>query len=154
MVSLFSRSSLSLILVPLLASLSACSPPQTPSASLVITGARVWTGDPELPWAEAAAVAGGEILAVGSAADIAPLIGDGTEVIESDGGLLVPGFIDAHVHFLAGGAAIASVQLRDAQTPEEFARRVGAFAETVEPGEWITETWGPTVSDSMVMTTI
>jgi predicted amidohydrolase YtcJ len=116
---------------------AACSPPATPSASLVVTGARVWTGDPVLPWAEAVAVAGEDILAVGSLEEISALIDEGTEVVVSDGGMLVPGFIDTHVHFLAGGASIASVQLRDARTPEEFARRIEAFAKTVEPGEWI-----------------
>ncbi len=143
--SLFSRCSHSLLLALLLVGAGACSSPVTPTASLVVTGARVWTGDPEQPWAEAVAVAGEEILAVGSAVDIAPLIGDGTEVIESDGGMLVPGFIDAHVHFLAGGSTLASVQLRDAQTPEEFVQRVGAFAAAAEPGEWITGgTWDHT----------
>jgi predicted amidohydrolase YtcJ len=117
--------------------LSACSGPETPGASLVVTGARVWTGDTALPWAEAVAVAGDEILAVGSTEEVAHLVGDDTQVIVADGGMLLPGFIDTHVHFLAGGAGIASVQLRDARTPEEFVRRVGAFAKTIEPGEWI-----------------
>ncbi len=138
MASLFSRYSPKLILISLLASLVACSSPQTPSAALVVTGARVWTGDPEQPWAAAVAIDDDEIVAVGTADDIATLIGSDTEVIAADGGMLLPGFIDTHVHFLAGGSAIASVQLRDAQTPEEFVRRVEAFVETAEPGEWIT----------------
>jgi predicted amidohydrolase YtcJ len=145
MASLYSRCSRNLLLTVLLAGAVACSSSQTPSASLVVTGARVWTGDAALPWAEAVAVAGDEILVVGSNGDVAPLIGDDTEVIAADGGMLLPGFIDTHVHFLAGGAAIASVQLRDARTPEEFVRRVGAFAATAEPGEWITGgTWDHT----------
>ncbi len=145
MVSLFSRYNRNYLLVLLLACTAACSSPDAPSASLVVTRARVWTGDPDLPWAEAVAVSGEEIVAVGSAEDIASFIGDATEVIESNGGMLVPGFIDAHVHFLAGGSTLASVQLRDAQTPEEFVQRVGAFAETAEPGEWITGgTWDHT----------
>jgi len=137
----------------LAASLSACgggssgglgsgaspSPPNTPTVSLVVTGGRVWTGDPGMPWAEAVAVAGDEIIGVGSAEDVAPLIGEGTEVIAVDGGMLVPGFIDAHVHFLAGGSSIASVHLRDAQTPDEFVRRIEAFAADAAPGEWITD---------------
>jgi predicted amidohydrolase YtcJ len=139
MVSLFSRCSRNFFLAVLIAGAAACSSPDSTStsASLVVTGARVWTGDPEWPWAEAVAVSGEDIVAVGSAEDVASYIGDATEVIESDGGMLVPGFIDSHVHFLAGGAAIASVQLRDAQTAEEFIRRVGVFAEGAEPGEWI-----------------
>jgi hypothetical protein len=79
---------------------------------------------------------------VGTAASIGPLIGERTEVISVDGSMLVPGFIDSHVHFLTGGSGLASVQLRDAKTPEEFARRVGEFAKTIEPGEWILNgTW-------------
>jgi predicted amidohydrolase YtcJ len=138
MASLFSRCSRNLLFLAVLLGGAASSVAEAPTASLVVTGARVWTGDPALPWAEAIAVSGEEILAVGSDGDIAALIGDDTEVIAAEGGMLVPGFIDAHVHFLAGGAAIASVQLRDAQTPEEFVRRIERFADTAEPGEWIT----------------
>ena len=124
---------------------AACSQPQPESASLVITGARVWTGNPDQPWAGAVAASGENIMAVGSAADIASLIGDDTEVITADGGMLVPGFIDAHVHLMSGGSSIASVQLRDAQSPQEFARRIGEFASSAEPGEWITGgTWDHT----------
>ena len=127
-----------LLFTVLLAATVACSPPETPNASLVVTGARVWTGDPGMPWAEAVAVSGTDILAVGSAREISPYIGDGTEVIAAEGGMLVPGFIDAHVHFLSGGSSLASVQLRDAPTPEKFVFRVAAFARSAEPGEWIT----------------
>ncbi len=116
----------------------ACSEARMETASLVVTGARVWTGDSARPWAEAVAVRGENILAVGSAADIGRLVGPGTQLIDADGGMLVPGFIDAHVHFLDGGSTIASVQLRDAQSPEEFTRRIAEFAEQLEPGEWIT----------------
>ncbi len=137
MASSFSRCNRNFVFAALLACTAACSSPEPPTASLVVTGARVWTGDPARPWAEAVAVSGDKILAVGTAGDVAPLIGDDTEVIESAGGMLVPGLIDTHVHFLAGGAALASVQLRDAQTPEEFAGRIEAFAKTVDPGEWI-----------------
>lgn len=135
--SSFSRFSRNLYLIALFAGMAACSSPESPNASLVVTGARVWTGDSAMPWVEAVAVSRDEILAVGVAADIAPLIGGDTEVIDARGGMLLPGFIDTHVHFLAGGAAIASVQLRDAQSPDEFTGRIEAFAKTAEPGEWI-----------------
>ena len=81
---------------------------------------------------------GAKILAVGSAVDIELLVGDDTEVIAADGGMLVPGFIDTHVHFLDGGSALASVQLRDAASPDEFVSRIAQFAESAEPDEWIT----------------
>ena len=117
-------------------------------ADLVITGARVFTANPEAPWAEAVAVAGERILAVGDESDIDAFIAPDTERLDAAGAMLLPGFIDSHVHFLDGGFALASVQLRDAATPDEFASRIGAYAETLTPGEWITngdwdhENWG------------
>ncbi len=124
---------------------AACSEPPPAAASLVITGARVWTGDPAQPWAEAVAVQGERILAVGTSDEIDRFTGKDTEVINADGGLLLPGFIDAHVHFLDGGSTIAAVQLRDAQSPADFTRRVADFARQVEPGEWmIGGTWDHT----------
>ena len=134
-----------------IAVLSACGPAGEPAvkfADLVVTGARVWTGNPNQPWAEAVASQGGRILAVGTAADVGELIGPDTAVISVDSGMLVPGFIDTHVHLVDGGSALASVQLRDAKTPEEFSRRIGDFAAGIESGEWITggtwdhENWG------------
>ena len=122
--------------------------PSTPTADLVVRDARVWTGDPEQPWAQAVASQGDRIIAVGSNDDVDALIDDQTEVISISGSMLVPGFIDTHVHFIAGGAGLASVQLRDAATPQEFTERIGAFAETIEPGDWIMygdwdhEMWG------------
>mgnify|MGYP000665198710 CR=1 FL=1 len=59
-------------------------------------------------------------------------------VRDFSGKLLVPGFIDCHVHFLPGGFRLASVQLRDAATPEEFTQRIKDFASTIAPGVWIT----------------
>jgi predicted amidohydrolase YtcJ len=112
------------------------------SASLVIKGARVWTGDPAQSWAEAVAVRGENIIAVGTTAEIDRLIRADTQVIEADGGMLVPGFIDAHVHFLDGGSTISSVQLRDAQSPQEFTQRIADFASSADQGAWITGgTW-------------
>jgi hypothetical protein len=140
--------------VGLLAGLLACSPGGEPADSgndwnlvyetsrgpvdLAIVGGRVWTADSATPWAEAVAVRGDRIAAVGTRAEIEALVGDSTRVIDASGGLVTPGFIDTHVHFIDGGERLASVQLRDAATPEEFARRIGEFAETVPPGTWIT----------------
>ncbi len=129
------RKILTLILAITAASCSTSDAPET--ADLVITDARVWTGNAEQPWAEAVASRGDTIIAVGSNVEIGSLIGEETEVISVPGSMLVPGFIDTHVHFIASGSGLASVQLRDAATPEEFAARIGAFADSVEPGEWI-----------------
>ena len=125
--------------------LAACSRPgqgrpgddeQGPGPTLRIVNAAVWTGDRARPWAEALAASGDRVLAVGSTAEIAAL-GDG-EVIDAAGRLVVPGFIDSHIHFLEGGFRLASVQLRDARSRADFASRIRAFAATVPDGTWIT----------------
>lgn len=108
------------------------------SVTLVVVNARVWTGNIESPWADAVAVAGERIVAVGSSADIRDLAEEGTRIVDAAGGMVVPGFIDSHVHFLDAGLRLSSVQLRDARTPEEFTRRVKEFAATVPAGTWIT----------------
>lgn len=126
----------------------ASAPENRALADFAITDARIFTADKRQPWAEAVAVHGDRILAVGSNSDIEALIGENTEHVIAPAGMVVPGFIDAHVHFLDGGFALASVQLRDAATPEAFARRIGDYAGTLAAGEWITngdwdhENWG------------
>ena len=116
------------------------------NASLAIVNAKVWTGDSARPWAEAIAVNGDTIVAVGSSAEVRKM--NAARVVDAKGGMVTPGFIDAHVHFVTGGFRLSSVQLRDARTPEEFVRRIREFAATVPAGTWITggdwdhEQWG------------
>lgn len=82
---------------------------------LILANARIRTMDPTRARAEALAVAGGRILAVGTSADMRALAGHGTEVIDAGGRLVLPGFQDAHVHLLDGGTdLVASAQLYDA----------------------------------------
>jgi predicted amidohydrolase YtcJ len=109
----------------------------TPAADLVITDAKVWTGDKTHPRAEAVAVLGDRIVEVGSNSEIGAWRGPHTKVIRAEGRLLLPGFNDAHVHFLSGGMELDSVQLTDATSPEEFARRIGERARKTPKGEWI-----------------
>ncbi|MBV8205977.1 MAG: amidohydrolase [Acidobacteria bacterium] len=119
-----------------------------PEAELVVTNARIWTVDSNHPTADAVAVIGDRIVAVGSAADIDAWRGSETRVIDAGGKLLMPGFNDAHVHFIDGGMQLDSVDLRDAPTPEEFRDRIARRAarypdEWVTGGDWDEEKWNP-----------
>ena len=125
--------------LPPLVALASCSPASTPSQAtltLAVVNARVWTGDPGRPEAQAVAIAGDRIAAVGTT-DAIRGMAHGAEIVDAGGQFLVPGFIDAHVHFLDGGQRLTSVQLRDAKSPEEFTARIAAFAKTVPAGTWI-----------------
>ena len=119
----------------------ACTPaapaPERPRVTLAIVNARVWTGDLTNASAEAVAIGGDRIVAVGRNDEIKNLVGAG-EIVDAKGQFLVPGFIDSHVHFIEGGARLAAVQLRDAKTRDEFVSRIGAYAKTVPVGTWIT----------------
>jgi predicted amidohydrolase YtcJ len=108
-----------------------------PVISLALVNGRVWTGNPSQPEAEAVAIAGDRIVHVGSTAEIRSRAG-GAAIVDLEGGFVVPGFVDSHVHFVDGGFRLTSVQLREAATRGEFVARVKAFAATVPPGTWIT----------------
>src|SRR5262245_28206363 len=108
-----------------------------PSATLIVTNATVYTVDKQHPKAEAVAVIGDRIVAVGSRADVDLWRGAQTKVIDADGKLVLPGFNDAHAHFIQGGAQLDQVQLTDAATPQEFAKRVAAQVKKTPKGEWI-----------------
>ncbi|HEX8189038.1 MAG TPA: amidohydrolase [Pyrinomonadaceae bacterium] len=108
------------------------------TADLVIVNARVRTLDAARPAAEAVAVHGNRVTAVGTSAEVRALAGAKTRVIDAKGALLLPGFNDAHVHFLSGGFQLSSVDLRDAATPQEFAERIRRFSERLPKGRWVT----------------
>ena len=107
------------------------------AADLVIINANVRTMDQGRPSAGAVAVYGNRIAAVGTTPEIRKLADARTRVIDAQGALVLPGFNDAHVHFIEGGGHLASVQLRDAASPEEFAARIGQFAAKTPKGRWI-----------------
>jgi predicted amidohydrolase YtcJ len=108
-----------------------------PSADLIITGAKIWTVDKAMPSAQAVAVLGDRIVAVGSNAEVEAWRGPQTQVVDAGGKLLLPGFNDSHVHFITGGSQLDSVQLNDATSEQEFVKRVGEHARTMPKGEWI-----------------
>ncbi|HEX7119559.1 MAG TPA: amidohydrolase [Longimicrobiales bacterium] len=108
------------------------------AADLVLTGARVWTGDADRPWAEAVAVRGDRILAVGTAAEIAPLVAPDTRLYRLDpANLVVPGFIDNHTHFASAGALLVGVNLLDVADEAGLVRRVREARDRLPAGAWI-----------------
>src|SRR6185437_11898614 len=116
-----------------LALLAACGS----KADIVIQGGPVWTGlSTGRGQPGAVAIAAGKILAVGDSAQIARYVGSKTEVLRANGGLIMPGFADGHTHFVDGGFQLASVDLRDAASPQEFVRRLKEYAAHLKPGEW------------------
>ncbi len=123
------------LLFAMIATTQAASPSLAPD--LLILNAAVRTMDAAQPKAEAVAVLGNRIVAVGSTADLRPLAGPKTRVIDAGGKSVLPGFNDAHVHWLSGGFSITNVDLRDASSPAEFARRIGEFAKKLPKGRWI-----------------
>ncbi|HEV2801303.1 MAG TPA: amidohydrolase [Pyrinomonadaceae bacterium] len=110
---------------------------QSLMVDLVVINANVRTLDKTRPVGEAVAVYGNRIAAVGTNAEIRKLAGERTRIIDAQGALVLPGFNDAHVHFIDGGSHLASVQLRDAATPQEFAERIRQFAAKTPKGRWI-----------------
>ena len=109
-----------------------------PAADLIVRNAKVWTVDKDHPTAQAVAVLGDRIVAVGSNADVEAWRGARTRTIDTSGKLLLPGFNDSHVHFVDGGLSLDSVQLNDATSATEFARRIGEQARKTPKGEWVT----------------
>jgi predicted amidohydrolase YtcJ len=120
-------------------------------ATLALVHGHIWTEDAAQPEAEAIAVSGNRILRVGTSEDVLRLAGPTTHVIDLHGRRVVPGFNDAHVHFVIGGLVLANVQLRDASSQAEFRERIAHFAQSQPAGEWILsgiwdhERWTPAV---------
>jgi len=106
-------------------------------ADLVLLNGTVWTVNPEQPWAEAVAVRGEKIVKVGPTDDVEKLVGNKTQVIDLKGDLVLPGFIDSHTHFLDGGFSLLSINLRDADSREEFIERIRNKAKELGKGGWI-----------------
>jgi predicted amidohydrolase YtcJ len=128
---------LSLSLAGIVAVLSPSTADAQRHADTILVGGKIWTGNPEQPEAQSLAIVDGKVAAVGSDAELQRWAGPSTNVIALQGRRVVPGFNDAHVHFFDGGQGLASVQLRDAPSPEVFRDRIGAYAATLEKGRWV-----------------
>ncbi len=122
---------------------------QAVTADLVIKNANVRTMNAGRKQVNSIAVLGNKIIAIGDDADTKSLIGTKTKVIDAKGRLVLPGFNDAHVHFMETGGQLSSVDLRSARSPEEFVQRIKDFAAKLPKGRWILggqwdhENWKP-----------
>lgn len=98
------------------------------TATTVITNARILTMDPDRPRAEAVALTGDRILALGTEAEIAALAGPGCTMIDAAGGTLLPGFIESHLHLFMGGSELSHLQLLGVEGPEQLGRAIRDYA--------------------------
>jgi predicted amidohydrolase YtcJ len=116
--------------------LSFCS---NPSADLVLKNGQVYTVEKDQPWASAIVITGNKIVAVlEDDKDVSKFIGPSTRVIDLEGQFVMPGFIDAHVHFAGYAAQQHDIQLMNVDNEEGLVNELQRVVENVGPGEWIT----------------
>ncbi|MGH9482864.1 MAG: amidohydrolase, partial [Terriglobales bacterium] len=108
-----------------------------PAPDTIYLHGKIMTMDPAHPAAQALAVAGDRLLAVGSDAEVEALAGPRTRRVDLGGRFVVPGFQDAHTHQLAAGTGKLELDLSDTRTLEEFQQRIKNYAATLPPGEWL-----------------
>jgi hypothetical protein len=125
-----------LILLGLALGTGAGAPPQD-IADLVLVNGKVVTLDPKIPAAEAVAVKDGRILVVGTSAEIRKYVGPATKVLDLKGKLVVPGLIDAHLHFASGGHSLASLTFRGVSSAEKVQEMVAARIRELPAGETV-----------------
>jgi hypothetical protein len=107
------------------------------AADLLIVNARIWTGVAAQPDAEALAVLDGRVAAIGTTAELSAWRGPSTRVIDAAGARVLPGFNDSHVHFMGGGLQLDHVDLRQAPSPDAFAKLIGERVQRTPAGEWV-----------------
>ena len=121
------------------------------SADVLIVNANIWTGNENQPKAESMAILGDSIIAIGTSTSLEGYKSKTTQVLDMKGKFITPGFIDCHVHLLMGGNALLSVELRDADSQDEFVKRIAEHSKTLPSGAWILEgnwdhtLWGGTL---------
>jgi len=124
-------------IISLCASLQAANPTAN-SADTIVLNARIYTVNPQQPWAEALAIGGQKILAVGTKNEIEKYRGASTRTIDAQSHLVLPGFVDCHIHFMDGSMGLTQVNLNDAKTVVEIQKRVKDYAESHPQEPWIT----------------
>jgi predicted amidohydrolase YtcJ len=110
---------------------------QAPPADLVLTNGRIVTVDEARPEAEAIAISGDRIQALGTAAEIKPMVGPNTQVIDLQGQLAIPGFIESHGHFTGVGGARLELNLMNVESWDRIVAMVAEAVSRAKPGQWI-----------------
>lgn len=122
----------------LLFCLVGCTQPEAPTADLILINGKIVTVDDQIPQVEALAIKGDTIMAIGSGDEIEALRGADTEIMDLEGRLAIPGFIESHAHFLGLGNARMILDLTTATAWQDIIDMVEAAVAEAEPGEWIT----------------
>ena len=126
-------------LFPALACAAVLSASEAPSrlADVIVTNARIYTVNPRQEWAQAIAIRGDRILAVGETAKIEAYRGKSTKIVDAQGRLVLPGFTDCHIHFLDGSLSLLQVNLDDVTTVAEIQQRVKDYASAHPDLPWV-----------------
>jgi predicted amidohydrolase YtcJ len=114
------------------------SEPAPTSAETLIVNARIYTVNRQQPWAEAIALKNGRIVAVGSAGELTSYRATNTKVIDAGQHLVLPGFVDCHIHFMDGSMGLTQVDLNGSQSVAEIQKRVKEYADKHPQQAWIT----------------
>ena len=118
-------------------------PAAAQQADLILTNGRIYSLDPARPWADAVAIQGERIVAVGTAAEMAARRGPATRVIDLKGRFASPGFNDAHVHIDSTGSLLVGANLLEVHTADPFRQRIAEAAGRLPKGSWILRgDWG------------
>jgi predicted amidohydrolase YtcJ len=113
------------------------SPESPTSADVIVVHARIYTVNSKQPWAEALAITGDKITAVGSEKEIEALRGSKTQILDAHGRTILPGFTDSHIHFLEGSLTLVEPELTGVKRVPEIERILKEFADS-HPGKgWI-----------------
>ena len=109
----------------------------------VLVNGRLWTGDSAAPWADAIALRGGRILAVGAEDDVLAAVGPDVDRMDLNGAFVTPGFIDGHTHFNRAGALLLGANLLDVSDDVSFGRQLSEADARLPPGSWMLRgDWG------------
>src|SRR4051794_19148821 len=117
-----------------------CAMPQhadAQNADTIVHHAKIYTLNAEQPWAEALAIRGDKVVAVGNEADIEKLQKPNTKMIDAGGHLVLPGFVDCHVHFLDGSLSLSRVNLEGAKNVADIQQRLRDYAAKHPGKDWI-----------------